>query len=131
CYLVRSMGYKTPCWVWQMGRTAKGYSTIKRGGRLLVGHAFFYRAYVGAIPDNLLLDHLCRVPLCVNPAHLEAVTPAVNSQRGNSAKLTTELVHQLMWLRAQGYDQGTVADRFGVSPSLVCRIERGYSRWLS
>jgi hypothetical protein len=34
------------------------------------------------------LDHLCRVPPCVNPEHLEPVTPAVNTQRGEPATKT-------------------------------------------
>ena len=29
-----------------------------------------YEWFVGPIPKGLQLDHLCRVPHCVNPAHL-------------------------------------------------------------
>ena len=32
-------------------------------------------------PDDMDLDHLCRVTLCVEPTHLEVVTRAVNNQR--------------------------------------------------
>jgi hypothetical protein len=32
----------------------------------------------------LHIDHLCRTPACVNPAHLEAVTPRTNWERGIS-----------------------------------------------
>jgi hypothetical protein len=39
---------------------------------------------VGPIQPGLHLDHLCRVRLCVNPAHLEPVTPQVNILRGAS-----------------------------------------------
>lgn len=40
-----------------------------------------------AIPAHLEIDHLCRVPLCVNPEHLEAVTPRTNWERGFSPSL--------------------------------------------
>jgi hypothetical protein len=47
-------------------------------------HRVAYELLVGPIPDGMHLDHLCRTPACVNPAHLEPVTPRVNSLRGVS-----------------------------------------------
>ena len=41
-----------------------------------------YRAMVGEIPGGLVLDHLCRNVLCVNPSHLEPVTNRENILRG-------------------------------------------------
>lgn len=38
--------------------------------------------FVGPIPDGLVIDHLCRNPQCVNPMHLEPVTPEENTRRG-------------------------------------------------
>jgi hypothetical protein len=35
----------------------------------------------GPIPEGLEIDHLCRVQLCVNPEHLEAVTHRENMLR--------------------------------------------------
>ena len=43
-------------------------------------------ADVGSIPDGLHLDHLCRVPACVNPEHLEPVTLAENNRRAAAVK---------------------------------------------
>jgi hypothetical protein len=34
--------------------------------------------------EGLVIDHLCRVPLCVNPEHLEPVTLRENILRGES-----------------------------------------------
>lgn len=51
-----------------------------------------YAAYRGAIPEGKHIDHLCRNRRCVNPDHMEAVTLMENTQRGKTAKLTTDLV---------------------------------------
>lgn len=45
-------------------------------------HRIAYVAYHGSdVPDDLPLDHLCRVRNCVNPDHLEPVTVAENNRR--------------------------------------------------
>jgi hypothetical protein len=54
------------------------------GQRVRGAHVFAYVLLVGPIPEGLHLDHLCRVRRCVNPAHLEPVTPGENVRRGNS-----------------------------------------------
>ena len=42
-------------------------------------------AHRSDIPAGLQVDHLCRVRACVNPWHMDLVTPAVNTQRGWNA----------------------------------------------
>lgn len=73
------------CWIWLASKT-KGYGALGRriDGRnvTLQAHRVAYELAVGAIPDGLVLDHLCRNPSCVNPAHLEPVTNAENLRRG-------------------------------------------------
>lgn len=66
------------CWLWMGSRDRKGYGQLwnKRAHRLS------YEALVGPIPEGLQIDHLCRNPPCVNPAHLEAVTSRENTRRG-------------------------------------------------
>lgn len=72
------------CWQW-LGATVgqKGYGNIRpRPGRAMMAHRLFYIFHKGAIPKGLVLDHLCRNRLCVNPAHLEPVTNKENILRG-------------------------------------------------
>jgi hypothetical protein len=64
------------CWIWT-GGTNKGYG--KTHGRY--AHRRAYELLVGPIPPGLELDHLCAVPLCVNPDHLEPVTRTENIDR--------------------------------------------------
>ena len=57
----------------------KGYGVFD--GRS--AHRATYEWFVGPIPDGLHIDHLCFNKSCVNPAHLEPVTVAENTRRGN------------------------------------------------
>lgn len=70
------------CWEWRGLRTApNGYGRVIVDGKRLMAHRVVYEACVGAIPDGLVIDHLCRNKPCVNPAHLEPVTQTENVRR--------------------------------------------------
>lgn len=75
------------CWEFTGYRDKRGYGRISDGtGAPRLAHRVSYQLHVGAIPDGLDLDHLCRNPACVNPEHLEAVTHQVNCARGDVGK---------------------------------------------
>ena len=71
------------CWLWTAYKNPLGYGQFGVGYRVVYAHRFSYEIHKGVIPDGLELDHLCRVPSCVNPEHLEAVTRRENHLRGN------------------------------------------------
>lgn len=72
----------TGCWLWAAADDGAGYGVYGVGtGRIAKAHRVAYLAMVGAIPDGLELDHLCRVRCCVNPEHLEPVTRRENVRR--------------------------------------------------
>ena len=70
------------CWVWQGFLNNAVYGQFWSNGKLGYAHRFAYELLVGPIPPELTLDHLCRRPSCVRPAHLEPVTMRVNILRG-------------------------------------------------
>jgi HNH endonuclease len=72
-----------PCWLWTAA-TNYGYGVFRIDRRSIYAHRYAYELLVGPIPDGLQLDHLCRVPPCVNPTHLEPVTHRENILRGTT-----------------------------------------------
>lgn len=70
------------CWLWLASCSAKGYGYFFDGERNVKAHRWSYQHHVGPIPDNLVIDHICRVRCCVNPAHLEIVSNRENVLRG-------------------------------------------------
>ena len=79
------------CWVFTGAETSAGYGSISLGTRAEgreSTHVVSYQFFVGEIPEGLTLDHLCRVLLCCNPAHLEAVPRKVNTERGTRHSAT-------------------------------------------
>lgn len=72
------------CWQWTGNVIWSGYSKFWFDGRTVAGHRWSYEHFVGPVPNGLQIDHLCRNRTCVNPGHLEAVTPRTNVLRGNT-----------------------------------------------
>ena len=72
------------CWLWTGALGRGGYGHFYWQGTNKRAHRVAYKFAVGPIPEGLYLDHLCRVRNCVNPSHLEPVTPGENTRRGET-----------------------------------------------
>lgn len=73
------------CLLWADAVQSSGYGSVGIGGRTHLAHRVSYELNVGPIPDGLQIDHVrdrgCHSRLCINPAHLEPVTPQENVRR--------------------------------------------------
>ena len=67
--------------------TKSGYGYICTGGKKRdLAHRWSYQNFIGAIPEGLHIDHLCRNRWCCKPTHLEPVTQAENNRRSWAAR---------------------------------------------
>jgi hypothetical protein len=74
------------CWQWTGAKNhVNGYGKCRFQSKHTLPHRVFYNHYKGKIPKGYQIDHLCENKLCVNPDHLEAVTPRTNTLRSERA----------------------------------------------
>lgn len=71
----------TGCWEWHVLPKGSAYGYLGVSGTPRHAHRVAYELFIGPIPEGLVIDHLCGVARCVNPAHLEAVTQQENRRR--------------------------------------------------
>lgn len=77
----RSAGH-AGCWPWNGSTDKDGYGRFGRTGTDRACR-IAYQFLSGKIPSDMHVDHLCRNRSCVNPLHLEPVSPRQNTMRGN------------------------------------------------
>lgn len=74
------------CWLWTAAIDDSGYGEIKAptefGNRKFKAHRVSYEIHKGEITMQFVVDHICRVPACVNPDHLRAITKIENTMIG-------------------------------------------------
>lgn len=74
--------YPTECWQWIGGKHQNGYGVFYVKNKQILAHRWSYEHFKEPIPENLVIDHLCRNRACVNPEHMEIVTTRENAIRG-------------------------------------------------
>lgn len=75
------------CHIWGGAVQTRGYGSFCWGGKgkTILAHRWAF-IYLGKndIPDDLVIDHVCRNRLCVNPEHMRVVTNKENVLAGES-----------------------------------------------
>lgn len=116
----------TGCWLYTGPKGAKGYGRIMIDRQNRLAHRHFYEQLVGPIPEGLQLDHLCRNTSCVNPDHLEPVTPIENIRRSEKIVMTSERKEIAKKLEGT-MSYAAIAREIGVSLTTVWNFLNGRS----
>lgn len=72
------------CWLWRGTISQRGYGRFIFKGKTKTAHRVSFELVKGPIPTGLVIDHMCRNKICINPGHLRAVTPKTNTLSGIS-----------------------------------------------
>lgn len=73
------------CWLWTACTNSKGYGCLVLRSEPWLAHRLAHVVFIGPIPEGHEVDHVrdrgCTSILCVEPAHLEAVSKRDNVLR--------------------------------------------------
>jgi DNA-binding XRE family transcriptional regulator len=127
------------CWTWTSVVNQHGYPSFKFKQVRTAAHRWAYLNFIGPIPSGLVLDHTCHTRdkscmggsaclhrRCVNPAHLEPVTPQENARRGRSADLARLITH---CPKGHEYTEANTSRQSGHRKCRRCHTDRSIRRF--
>lgn len=123
CIMEKVAMQSDDCWIFTGSLGGGGYGKIAVDRKARPAHRVMYERLVGPVPDGMVLDHLCSVRTCVNPAHLEPVTQRENVLRSiakGDAPHMTPSSHCRKGHEFTPENTQHVIDRFG-RPGRRCR----------
>ncbi|MEW2011509.1 HNH endonuclease signature motif containing protein [Microbacterium sp. NPDC078814] len=68
------------CWAWSGAHANTGYAQVRENKKLHYVHRLVYAFHNGSVPDGMVVDHKCHNRGCINPEHLQAVSPKQNNE---------------------------------------------------
>lgn len=127
------------CWIWVGTTVDHGYGQFSYGEKKVSAHRMSYQLFKEDFDPTFCVCHICDNPSCVRPSHLflgtqqenidDMFTKGRESDRKGAAhpnaKLTNAGANTILSLYKEGISYHDLANRFGVSYSVVWKLING------
>lgn len=122
------IGEPNECWHWKGAPNSAGYGSVtfvwQGKSRNFLAHRVAVAVDDRDIPEGMVVDHICRNRMCVNPAHLRVVDMKTNCLE-NSASLPAKNVAKTHCKRGHSYDSPDVRrGKDGARHCNACRRQK-------
>jgi hypothetical protein len=117
------------CWNWRLACLRSGHAVVKIARRVRMAYRVYFEYFVRPLAPGQLAHHRCRNPRCVNPEHIEPVTPAEHARihAAEFGKLSPEKATEMRRQFDNGASRREIGRLFQVSQSTVSRVLRQLS----
>lgn len=131
------IGKDDECWEWLGSVDAQGRARFSIYKIPVNAARVMYQLTIGDIPEGLCVLHTCDNRGCINPYHLYAGTNQDNvndrnrkgrqakGEKSGVAKLTEDIVREIVVLLKEGKTYKEIADRFNTTDERVHYIATG------
>jgi hypothetical protein len=77
-HLINKTVLQNECHIFIGYKDRDGYGILSVAGKNVRAHRYAYEIYNGQLPKNCVIHHTCHNRDCVNPNHLQAISPQSN-----------------------------------------------------
>lgn len=129
-YRHTQQGQPDECWPWYGALHSSGVPVVSDNRKNHLAQRVLYKLKIGNVPEYHYIATSCGNRICMNPAHLIAVSNTETCRRGENhprTRLTAELVRKIRQQTEQGVTQRELTILYNIPRSTINDIVTGKS----